>query len=264
MQRLNDPANGKPIDILDALKSGRIVWVYAFPTMGKTTFQRVLRFLPFDKRKAIGLDTVVDASDTDEWLATFKMGDNTERKEDIYNCVISSMKLADSLKSHHPRLVVTNMWHCLMDAGVEPTAIILPYSASLVRDRVIKRGDDHPERIADNADEWLANVIHSSWTVDRADRVIMLNEGEFVASALTIGGFSLADLTFDRDGAVRSKTSPSPVEDEKATAVSLGGKDPDAEEADELVLAAVDASEDAESSFDSDENPDETGFVGSY
>lgn len=227
-----DTEEAKPIDLV--LRPGDPVWIYGFPTTGKTTLQRTLRFLTDEQRKELGLDSVIDATDTDEWLGTFEMSQNPDRKDEINDLCANLIALTQDLKSHHPRVIVTNLWKALAEAGIKPALICLPISVKSVRCRVERRGDDHPEWITEQAAHWLQHIRESEWFAQNQDVVRYVDDGDYLSDCVTINGRPL-EYRFEKEKAVvpvarevsRPNSEPEYADEDRQSGIQLGKAIPD-------------------------------------
>lgn len=184
------------------LDPGSPLWVYGFPTTGKTSFQRALRFLNREQREHLHLASVVDATDTDDWLGTFKLSQcSPELKKEVKDNCRASMLLTDRLPSDHPRVIVTNLWDRLAECNIKPALICLPTSVDTVRKRVEARGDTHPEWITKQAQEWLDHIKSSQWFKDNQEVVREVDENTFLSDCVSINGVPFS-YRFLRDDCV--------------------------------------------------------------
>lgn len=183
---------------------GQPLWIYGFPTVGKTHFQRTLRFLNGAQRKMLGLPTVVDATDTDDWLGVFKMSEcNEEQRKMVRDACRSNILLANSIPSNHPRVIVTNLWDRLAECDIAPSLICVPSSVDVVRSRVQSRGDVNPEWITEQSSKWLSHVKGSPWFNKHKDVVVEVDADTYLADCVTINEHPFP-FTFDREGCVKN------------------------------------------------------------
>lgn len=182
--------------------SGEIHWMYGFPTMGKTTAQRTLRYLTKKQREEYGYEDVIDASDTDEWLGVFKMSQNPDMHVQIYRRLFDDAMLAQHLASDHCRVVFTNVWRIFSETGIKPHAVFVPASADIIAERVKARGDKNADWIIDNTTKWLDNLTNSDW-FKQQDTVVTIDGDRHISDYLSINGVKLHHM-FYRDGAIRT------------------------------------------------------------
>lgn len=199
-----EPKSQEPINI-DTGFTG-IQWIYGFPTSGKSTLQRTLRFLNEKQRAALEVKTTLDVTDTDEWLATFKMSQNRSMKNEIRRIITQSMMLASKLKSHHCRIVTTNVWQSLKEAGIRPILICIPQIDEVAK-RVKERGDDHPEWIVDQAKEWLDHLVHDPWFEENKGVVRYMGADQHLMDLVTVNSHPVPFI-FDRQHAVVDRKTP--------------------------------------------------------
>lgn len=178
-----------------------VQWIYGFPTCGKTTAQRTIRFLTSEQRRFYNFENVIDASDTDEWFGTFKKSQNP-KDDELSAALDAGVKMTNRLLSDHTRVVFTNMWNCLAKADIAPLGIFLPRDVSSVKKRVEARGDLHPEWIYGQAADWMEHIRSSAWFQKYEDRVVYLEADKYILDFLDINNKPIQHR-FDRQHAVK-------------------------------------------------------------
>lgn len=187
-----------------------VQWIYGFPTCGKSTAQRTIRFLTARERAVYGFKDVIDATDTDEWFGMFKKSQNRNSTE-LETALMTGVGVTNHLKSNHVRVVFTNLWRHLAAWDISPIGIFLPSGAESVRWRAETRGDLDPAWITEQADIWLKDVVNSEWLKKNIDRVVYLDSRSYILDYLDINNQPLRHV-FDRGEVIRDLRSPTPRE----------------------------------------------------
>lgn len=167
-----------------------VYWIYGFPTLGKTTAQRTLRFMRREQRKDYHFEDAIDATDTDDWFGTFKMSQNPELHDEIYHMINESAKFTQRLRSNYCRVIFTNVWRIFAENNILPAAVFIPDSAKLIVERAVARGGKNFSWVTDNAQRWLDNITSSDW-FHRQECVITVEGTKYISDYISINGVPL-------------------------------------------------------------------------